>query len=58
MRERPQPPHVRDLRPVGCCESPCGDARRHALVEGHPVIVSLPVHRGFTWYEEEDGDVD
>lgn len=34
---------------VGCCESQAGHAREHALAEGHPVIVSMPVGRGFTW---------
>ncbi len=38
---------------VGCCESQRGDARRHALAEGHPVILSMPAGRGFTWYYEE-----
>ncbi|MBI3750751.1 MAG: UBP-type zinc finger domain-containing protein [Chloroflexi bacterium] len=38
---------------VGCCESQAGDARRHALTEGHPVIVSMPVGGGFTWCYEE-----
>ena len=34
---------------VGCCESQAGDARRHALSSGHPVIKSLPQPGGFTW---------
>jgi len=35
---------------VGCCESQRGDARAHALQEGHPVIKSLPLGpRAFTW---------
>lgn len=34
---------------VGCCESQAGHARAHALGEEHPVIMSLPVGRGFTW---------
>ena len=34
---------------VGCCESQAGDARRHALSEDHPIIVSMPVGSGFTW---------
>ncbi|HSO29913.1 MAG TPA: UBP-type zinc finger domain-containing protein [Candidatus Sulfomarinibacteraceae bacterium] len=38
---------------VGCCESQAGDARRHALGEGHPVILSMPIGRGFTWCYEE-----
>ena len=38
---------------VGCCESQAGDARRHALGEGHPVIVSMPVGGGFTWCYDE-----
>lgn len=38
---------------VGCCESQAGHARRHALAERHPVIVSMPVGTGFTWCYEE-----
>jgi uncharacterized UBP type Zn finger protein len=38
---------------VGCCESQAGDARRHAIIEGHPVILSMPAGRGFTWCYEE-----
>lgn len=38
---------------VGCCESQAGDARHHALTEGHPVILSMPVGQGFTWCYEE-----
>lgn len=38
---------------VGCCESQRGDARRHALTAGHPVILSMPADRGFTWCYEE-----
>jgi uncharacterized UBP type Zn finger protein len=38
---------------VGCCESQRGDARAHALGEGHPVILSMPVGAGFTWCYEE-----
>lgn len=38
---------------VGCCESQAGHARAHALGEGHPVIVSMPLGRGFTWCYEE-----
>lgn len=38
---------------VGCCESQAGHARAHALSEGHPVIFSMPVGRGFTWCYEE-----
>ena len=34
---------------VGCCESQAGHARAHALGEGHPVIMAMPVGRGFTW---------
>jgi uncharacterized UBP type Zn finger protein len=35
---------------VGCCESQGGHDRDHALGEGHPVIVSLPVSAAsFTW---------
>jgi uncharacterized UBP type Zn finger protein len=34
---------------VGCCESQRGDARRHALETGHPVIHSMPAGSGFTW---------
>jgi uncharacterized UBP type Zn finger protein len=42
---------------VGCCESLGGHARAHALAVGHPVIVSLPVERGFTWCYEENAYV-
>lgn len=38
---------------VGCCESLRGDARRHALEQGHPVIYSMPAPDGFTWCYEE-----
>lgn len=38
---------------VGCCESQAGDARRHALTQGHAVILSMPVGQGFTWCYEE-----
>jgi uncharacterized UBP type Zn finger protein len=38
---------------VGCCESQAGHARAHALSMGHPVILSMPVGRGFTWCYEE-----
>lgn len=34
---------------VGCCESEGGDARAHALREGHPVIYQLPTQSGFIW---------
>ena len=34
---------------VGCCESQCGDARKHALDEGHPVIYQMPAPEGFVW---------
>jgi uncharacterized UBP type Zn finger protein len=43
---------------VGCCESQAGDARRHALAQGHPVIHSMPVGRGFTWCYEDNRYVD
>lgn len=39
---------------VGCCESQAGDARAHALREGHQVILSMPVGRGFTWCYAEN----
>ena len=42
---------------VGCCESQAGHARRHALTEHHPVILSMPVGAGFTWCYEEDAYV-
>lgn len=42
---------------VGCCESQAGDARRHALAEMHPVIVSMPVGLGFTWCYEDNAYV-
>jgi uncharacterized UBP type Zn finger protein len=34
---------------VGCCESQAGHARRHAKTTQHPVIVAMPIDRGFTW---------
>jgi CPA1 family monovalent cation:H+ antiporter len=34
---------------VGCCESQAGHARRHAQTAQHPVIVAMPIDRGFTW---------
>lgn len=43
---------------VGCCESQAGDARRHALAEDHPVIMSMPAGTGFTWCYEDNGYVD
>ncbi len=39
---------------VGCCESQKGDARAHALAEGHPVILSMPAGQGFTWCYDEN----
>jgi uncharacterized UBP type Zn finger protein len=39
---------------VGCCESQRGDARRHSQEAGHPVIIAMPVERGFTWCYEEN----
>lgn len=39
---------------VGCCESQRGDARSHALREGHPVIYSMPAPDGFTWCYTHD----
>lgn len=39
---------------VGCCESQRGDARAHALAEGHPVILSMPAGQGFTWCYDEN----
>jgi uncharacterized UBP type Zn finger protein len=42
---------------VGCCESQAGHARRHALLEHHPVIVAMPVSHGFTWCYEENAYV-
>ncbi len=38
---------------VGCCESQRGDARAHALTEGHPVIYQMPAPDGFIWCYEE-----
>jgi len=38
---------------VGCCESQRGDARRHALESGHPVIYQIPAPKGFKWCYEE-----
>lgn len=43
---------------VGCCESQAGDARRHALDTGHPVIKSLPLGGGFTWCYVDSAYVD
>ncbi len=43
---------------VGCCESQAGHARAHARSESHPVILSLPVGRGFTWCYEENAYAD
>lgn len=39
---------------VGCCESQRGHARAHALGEDHPVIIAMPIDRGFTWCYVED----
>lgn len=39
---------------VGCCESQAGHARAHALEQAHPVILSLPLGRGFTWCYAEN----
>lgn len=39
---------------VGCCESQAGDARAHALGEGHPVIIQMPAGMGFTWCYTEN----
>ena len=43
-----------DCGHVGCCESQAGHARAHALGEGHPIIYSVPVGRGFAWCYEEN----
>lgn len=42
---------------VGCCESQAGHARAHALEEGHPVIMYLPLSSGTTWCYEENAYV-
>jgi len=42
---------------VGCCESQAGHARHHARAAHHPVIVSMPAGRGFTWCYEENAYV-
>ena len=42
---------------VGCCESQAGHARSHALGQHHPVILSMPAGRGFTWCYEENAYV-
>ena len=42
---------------VGCCESQAGHARRHALDEHHPVIISMPLEAGFSWCYEENSYV-
>ena len=39
---------------VGCCESQAGDARAHALVQDHPVILQMPAGAGFTWCYAEN----
>jgi uncharacterized UBP type Zn finger protein len=39
---------------VGCCESQAGDARAHALGQGHPVILQMPAGKGFTWCYAEN----
>jgi CPA1 family monovalent cation:H+ antiporter len=39
---------------VGCCESQAGHGRAHALSQGHPIIYSVPVGRGFAWCYEEN----
>jgi hypothetical protein len=39
---------------VGCCES---QARRHAASAQHPVIVAMPIDRGFTWCYVENSYV-
>lgn len=38
---------------VGCCESQQGDARTHAIGEGHPVIYQMPAPQGFIWCYED-----
>ena len=38
---------------VGCCESQAGHGRAHALGEGHPVILQMPIGHGFTWCYQE-----
>jgi hypothetical protein len=43
---------------VGSCESQRGHARAHALSQGHPVILSMPVGRGFTRCYADDTYVD
>ncbi len=42
---------------VGCCESQAGHARAHALSQRHPVIVAMPIDRGFTWCYLDNGYV-
>lgn len=39
---------------VGCCDSQAGDARLHYEQAGHPVMVAMPVGKGFTWCYEDD----
>ena len=34
---------------VGCCESQAGHAKRHAASAKHPVIIAMPIDRGFAW---------
>lgn len=39
---------------VGCCESQAGDARAHALGQGHPVILQMNADGfGFAWCYDE-----
>lgn len=51
--EQVQPAHVRHGH-VDCCESRAGHARAPAGAAAHPVIVSMPVGRGFAWRYVED----
>jgi uncharacterized UBP type Zn finger protein len=39
---------------VGCCESQAGHGRAHALGEDHPVILQVPLGKGFTWCYAEN----
>ena len=39
---------------VGCCESQAGHDRIHAFSKQHPVILSMPAGRGFTWCYAEN----
>jgi hypothetical protein len=53
MRERIQPPALRELRACRLLRIPTGHARAHALGAGHPVIYQMPAPDGFIGCYEE-----